>query len=80
MAARDGESVADFLNDLANKVQEARDAIEDSVTERFRKALMAEHHHWTMEVVSEAAHICARSLVAAFFDESDTGGTGTTDG
>ena len=28
--------------------------------ERFRKALMQAHSHdWTMEVISEAAHICA---------------------
>jgi hypothetical protein len=39
--------------------------LEDWVTlliERYRKALMAEHaHDWTMEVISEAAHICART-------------------
>lgn len=36
---------------------------EQELIERFRKALMKEHHqNWTMEVISEAAHICARSL------------------
>lgn len=31
--------------------------------EHFRKALMREHHQdWTMEVISEAAHICARAI------------------
>lgn len=33
------------------------------LVEHFRKALMKEHHHdWTMEVISEAAHICARAI------------------
>ncbi len=33
------------------------------LVEHFRKALMKVHHHdWTMETVSEAAHICARSI------------------
>lgn len=75
MSARDGESVAEYLGRLVDKVQEARDAIESGLTERFRAALMVEHHHdWTMETVSEAAHICAHSLVVGFFDESDSGG------
>ncbi len=31
--------------------------------ELFRKALMREHHHnWSMEPISEAAHICAKAL------------------
>lgn len=31
--------------------------------EHFRKALMREHHQdWTMEVISEAAHICAKAV------------------
>lgn len=31
--------------------------------EKFRKALMREHHSdWSMEIISEAAHICARAL------------------
>lgn len=34
-----------------------------NLVEHFRKALMREHHHdWTMEVVSEASHICARVI------------------
>lgn len=35
-----------------------------NLTERFRKALMREHHDdWTMEVISEASHICAQTLI-----------------
>lgn len=31
--------------------------------EHFRKALMKAHHQdWTMEVISEAAHICAKAI------------------
>ena len=34
------------------------------LTEKFRVALMREHHSdWSMEVISEAAHICAHQLV-----------------
>jgi hypothetical protein len=33
--------------------------------EIFRAALMREHHHdWSMEVISEAAHICASAITA----------------
>jgi hypothetical protein len=36
------------------------------VIERFRKALQKEHHQdWTMEIISEAAHICAKSIVTS---------------
>lgn len=39
---------------------------ESELVEHFRKALMREHHHdWTMEVVSEAAHICARAIATS---------------
>lgn len=32
------------------------------LVEHFRRALMREHHqNWTMDVISEAAHICARA-------------------
>jgi hypothetical protein len=34
----------------------------DLLVERYRKALMAKHaDDWTMEVISEAAHICAQA-------------------
>ena len=36
---------------------------QSTTIELFRKALMCEHRDdWTMETISEAAHICARAL------------------
>lgn len=47
---------------LEAKVADAR-SDEHQLVEQFREALMQAHHHdWDMETVSEAAHICARSL------------------
>lgn len=55
---------------------EARPQIEAALIEKFRKALMVEHHgDWSMEVVSEAAHICARAWCDDFFGRADESGT-----
>ena len=49
----DGADVKTIEHELAERI------------EQFRKALMTEHaHDWDMDTISEAAHICARSLVA----------------
>lgn len=40
--------------------------MEAETIELFRKALQREHHDdWTMETISEAAHICARALATS---------------
>lgn len=53
---------------------EIAENVEADLVERFRKALMEQHHHdWTMEVVSEAAHICARAWCADFFGRTEGG-------
>lgn len=42
---------------------QSRDAIKAELIEQFRKALMVEHaRDWTMDTISEAAHICAREI------------------
>lgn len=49
-----------------NKPVEAGNKQYSDLVEHFRKALQREHHHdWTMEVVSEAAHICARAITTS---------------
>jgi hypothetical protein len=36
----------------------------EELVERFRTALMVEHHNdWDMDTISEAAHICARAVL-----------------
>lgn len=37
---------------------------DDDLVEVFRHALMEAHHHdWSMETISEAAHICAAAVL-----------------
>jgi hypothetical protein len=46
------------------------------LVELLRRALMREHHRdWTMEVISEAAHICARVVATSYPTKPLTGDT-----
>jgi len=45
------------------------------LVERFRKALMTQHgDDWTMEIISEAAHICAKSVATSNYPSKPLSG------